>query len=365
MDSNSYKISVTRNKLYDWVWSKSITTLSNELDIPGPVIRDVCKEHEIPTPKQGHWMKLMHGKPSPRIPLPISDNVTIEIRTQSKTKIKNKVKEAGLAYKVSNRLTNPHPLVKKAKEIMNKQHAGSYGKGRDVVYSAGKCLATEVTRPNIPRALRLWDTLIKLIIKRGHEISDDKESEFLIFGEEFTIRVREILKRVKVEDSSWERYEKVGSGILSIKVHQFYNKKEWKNSKSKPIEDQLGDILLHLEELAQNEKRDRAERKEWHKKYEEEQAIKKLKVEHLKSELDSFKRVLESSARWEKSQSLRNYINAVEKQAIQFNLLDKEKSEWIKWAKEKADWFDPLIEREDDIFENVNRDTLETKSRWG
>lgn len=355
MDNISPRIKIlTRQELYELVWSKPITSLANELDIPGRVIREVCKKHEIPTPKQGHWMKLKHSKLTPKTPLPQKDNEVIEIKKQLRTKIKeNKV---GIYYKVPNKLTNPHPLVKKAKEIMNKQHAGFHGIGRDVVYSAAKCLATEVTKANIPRALRLWDALIKLILKRGHKTSDSKNSEFLILGEEFSIRVREILKRVKVEDSSWERYEKVGSGILSIKIHKDYRTYEWRNSKKKSIETQLLDIVLKLEDLARKEKQDRIERKERRRIFEEEQAIKKEREEMIATEISNFKKLFETASRWHKSQYLRNYIKEFEKHAINTNSLNEYKQNWIEWAMEKADWYDPFIEKEVDLLKDINRD---------
>ena len=361
-EKNSNKLIFTRKELYELVWSKPITSLAEELGISGPKIRDVCKKHEIPTPKQGHWMKLKHGKPTSKTPLPQKNNEVIEIKKQSRTKTKEK--DIGITYKVPNKLSNPHPLVKKAKEIMNKQHAGFYGKGIDVVYSAGKCLATEVTKPNIPRGLRLWDALIKLILKRGHKISDSKDSEFLILGEEFTIRVREILKRVKVEDSNWERYEKAGSGILSVKVHKDFRTYEWRNSKKKSIETQLLDIVLKLEDLARKEKQDRIERRKWRKKFEEEQAIKKEREERVATEISNFKKLFETASRWHKSQYLRNYIKEFETYAINTSSLNIEKRDWIEWAREKADWYDPFVEKEVDLLKDIDRESLKQKSNW-
>ena len=52
---------------------------------------------------------------------------------------------------------------------------------------------------------------------------------------------------------------------------------------------------------------------------------------------------------------LRNYIKAVELNAVENNKMTLDLKRWIN---EKADWYDPLIEKEDELFKNINRDTL-------
>jgi len=38
---------------------------------------------------------------------------------------------------------------------------------------------------------------------------------------------------------------------------------------------------------------------------------------------------------------------------------------WLEWANQKADWYDPLIEKEDELLEQVDKDKLVfKKSRW-
>ncbi|WP_034920880.1 hypothetical protein [Gillisia sp. CAL575] len=311
-------------------------------------------------------MKLKHGKESPIKPLPKGESEVIKLNSKNKKEVTldkyNSIfHQSNLNFKVPEKLSNPHPLVKKAKEVLKNQKAGWYGKGKDIIYSGGKCISTEVTRDNIPRALLIWDTFIKILLLRGHKISEVKDSEFLILGEDFTIRVREILKRVKVQDSRWEHKENIGSGILSIKIHQGYNQREWRDQKSKTIEDLLPSILDKLEQLAQQEKKERRERDEWYRRNEIEQNIKKEKDERVALELQNFKQLFETATRWNKSQYLRNYIKEFEQHSISSNMLDDQKRNWIAWAKEKADWYDPFIEKEVELLMDFDRDTLRHK----
>lgn len=368
--SKSITAIFTRRELYNLVWSKPITTITKDYAYSDNGLRKICKKHNIPTPKLGHWAKLKHGKKSPKEPLPKSENIDIELILRKDEKnifvhsnselarIKNELQHAGINFTVPDRLSAPHPLVKKAKKILKNRKIGWFGKGRDIIYSKGECLATEVTKPNIPRALRVWNTLIKIILQRGHKISKNKNSEFLIDEEEFTIRVREILKRVKVEDPSWERYEMVGSDIMSIKIGYGYEAKEWRDQKDKKLEDQILNIIAKLEHLAYKKRIKRIERQERWRKIEEEEAIVKAREEKVTNELNNFKQLFETAGRWHRSQYLRNYINEFERHNAKSNSLDSYKRDWIAWAKEKADWYDPFIEKEVDLLSEIDRETL-------
>ncbi len=373
---NSDKVKLTREELYDLVWSKPFTTLVKEYAYSDNGLRKICKKHNIPTPKGGHWAKLKHSKRSHKISLPKADNVIIELALKTGdenksihsnsefAKIKNELLQSKISFAVPERLSSPHPLVKKANDILKTRKTGWFGPGYDIIYSKGECIATEVTKENIPRALRIWDTLIKLLLQRGHKISKTKDSEFLIYEEEFTIRVREILKRVMVKERNWERNERVGSGILSIKIDSIYPEKEWRDQKSKTLEDQLLNVLAKLEQLAHKEKRERIERQAYWKKMEEKEAKEKQRQERITVELNGFKNLFDTATRWHKSQYLRNYIKEFEEYAIKSNTLDDQKQSWISWAIEKADWYDPFIEKEVDLLKEIDRETLEKKKRW-
>lgn len=163
---NKQSNTLTRKKLYDLVWSKPLTTLAKEYNYSDNGLRKICKKHNIPTPNAGNWAKLRHGKPSPIKPLPKGENAIIDLYIREEenksihsnsqlAKIKNDLQNSGLNFQVPDRINSPHPLVKKAKEVLKNQKPGWYGKGRDVIYSRGECLATEVTSYNIPRALRI------------------------------------------------------------------------------------------------------------------------------------------------------------------------------------------------------------------
>jgi len=44
--------------------------------------------------------------------------------------------------------------------------------------------------------------------------------------------------------------------------------------------------------------------------------------------------------------------------------LTEKTKQWIKWANNKANWYDPLINFDDDLLDDVNKETLEFKNKF-
>ena len=64
------KEKITRQELYELIWSYPITTLTNKLEITYHQLNKMCKEMMIPLPQAGHWQKTNCGKSVRRINLP-------------------------------------------------------------------------------------------------------------------------------------------------------------------------------------------------------------------------------------------------------------------------------------------------------
>lgn len=61
---------LTREELYELVWSEPISKLAERFDISGPGLAKRCRRHDIPVPERGYWARLKAGKHPPRRPLP-------------------------------------------------------------------------------------------------------------------------------------------------------------------------------------------------------------------------------------------------------------------------------------------------------
>jgi hypothetical protein len=204
------------------------------------------------------------------------------------------------------------------------------------------------------------DKIIKLLKQRGHNIIvNHNTTHVVIRDEEIKIRLREKLERITKphEKYSWNNTEYVPTGILSFKFDE-YPEKEFNDTNSQTLEEQIPKIVTKLELVSEKLKRDKEESRireiEYRKQREIEEVIKKR---HL-NEVENFKKLFGDSERWKKASDLRNFIKELESNAIKENKLSEELLNWIKWSNEKADWFDPLVNKTDDLLTEKDKQEI-------
>ena len=200
------------------------------------------------------------------------------------------------------------------------------------------------------------DTLIKVLHQRGHDVQvNSKTTDVIVFGERLKISLHEKLKQVVIKDSNWIQYH--ANGILSFKIGD-YHVAEFHDGK-KLIEEQVTRILGKLELLG---KKQREERLEWEKKEaerKEKERIQKELEQQKEKELADFKELLRKAKRWRQSTMLRSFIEVVKEKATNTNNITEELEQWLVWAQKKTDWYDPLIESEDELLIEVDKEKLE------
>ena len=195
------------------------------------------------------------------------------------------------------------------------------------------------------------DAFIKLIESRNHSIvTNGYHTEVIIFNERITIRCREILKRIKVNElnsrCNWEHTELIPSGIIAFEIGGSYWKREWRESYTKPLETKLSNIIASLELKAKMQIEERIESEKRH--------IENEKKQRFEQELKKFKELKKDAKRWQESVQIRNYIKAVELSSVENKSFTEELVTWLKWANNKVDCYDPIVQKEDCIFEKIN-----------
>jgi hypothetical protein len=68
---------LTREQLYDLVWSEPMQRLSKQIGISDVAIAKHCRRIGVPVPERGYWNKLQAGHTVTRTPLPERDLTTI------------------------------------------------------------------------------------------------------------------------------------------------------------------------------------------------------------------------------------------------------------------------------------------------
>ena len=61
---------VSREQLYELVWSMPMTKVAEKFSVSGSYMARVCSVLRVPRPERGYWAKLNVGKASARPPLP-------------------------------------------------------------------------------------------------------------------------------------------------------------------------------------------------------------------------------------------------------------------------------------------------------
>lgn len=375
MNTTEENIKISRQELYDLVWSKPMKALTKEYNISDYELRKIAKKIDIPLPQFGYWQKLQYDKKVKKIPLSI-DFKGEELIILNKTKEENNVMstyykllkqittDPSLSFNVPDRLSNPDILITEAQNYFASKKKEERATFRGLMSTASGIINMSVAPKNTGRALRFMNKLIKLMRIRGHNIIVSGNNTYAVVKDEkIKIQFREIIRKVviKNENRSWDYTDFKASGILSFKIDQS-PEKYFKDSDSQKVEDQLPKILTKLEFLSIQLKKQREKIENWHREYnkikEAEEAIKKRKS----TEIENFKKLLEESERCKKAVDMRNYIKQIENNAIKDNNLSEELTNWINWANNKADWYDPITRKEDELLnENDINDILNPK----
>jgi hypothetical protein len=221
-------------------------------------------------------------------------------------------------------------------------------------------LDMKVSPGNVARALRIMDVLIKNLELRGHSVVVSGDTYVMVKDEKMKILLRERLK-IGEKTERWGSHNYIPTGKLYFKLDS-YPQREWKDGKV-PIEGQLADIVARLE-VQGNEML--AMQIEWRNQrlaQEEKDRIRKELEERKKQDLSEFRNTLNKSKRWHKAANLRMYLDALESKAANEGRLDIDLINWLKWARKKADWYDPFVEEEDKLLEDVDREKLTFKEK--
>lgn len=363
------KTTITRQELYDIVWKESLTAISKRLSISYQQLRKACFEMNVPVPLNGHWSKLLFGKPVVVLELPENyqgaDVVVLEPVVGSKGNITADsgaslsildeiTNDKSLPLKVPRRLSDPNKLIVSAQKSLT-EHPHAWRNSRGMVRTSWGELDVRVSPASVNRALCFLDALIKILQARGHNvISGYKFAKAVLDGHEFDFNLKE--KNQQVSFRGWNDSEYKPTGILTFMIGR-YSGKTWSDTKA-PIETKLGEIVTKLEIDAQKiraerliyeeqERNRREEARVIREQREEKERIIREQQQRIEKEKSDFNDLFQQAERWQRARFMREYLIAYEQDAVEKGYLTDEEKKWLKWASDKLEWFDPLINRDD------------------
>lgn len=393
-------VTLTREQLYERLWVGSAQELAGELGLSNVDLARVCRKHSIPYPPLGHLAKKVFTAPTSRPPLPPSNDPKLQTITFCRGRYVENDASAYLpptsepapkpeppippepAYdaaimamlrlagalpkiKVSEQLTNLHPLVQATKDYFDVINL-PWDKRRLLAWTQPHKTANpfnvSVSGGLQTRALLFLDALVKTVERIGGKVSaakiNGREKTSVSFAgvEVATIRLREKRKQVLHEPSPEDtiftgKYDYLSTGILVLDSGEgYYGPVHCRDTeKTRRIEDAINSLVVRwVEEAGRILMARRQEEEERRRKAEEERSRRERETElraKQESELSRLERFTTNAAAWREAENLRAYIEAAEERAIREHGRIEEGSElnhWLKWARQQADRLDPL-----------------------
>ena len=385
MTSGSTETVLTRQELYDRVWSTPMRTLAAEFGLSDVGLAKICKRHKIPRPTCGYWAKLEHGKKVEQWPLmAVADKslLTIHLHKQL-TPVESTPKppvavDPAIAARIEAELDPANqiealtdlrgadPLVSATRDSLSNMKPDDYGRvSRRYDFNA-PCFDVCVSKANVQRALLLLHTIVRAFRQRGFTLEFDggrsREPHFDILGRRFSVAIRESSRRQKRELTKAEKeekakyswgvrdYEYVPTGVLELHLNRgsYSSDARIVDTKKAPLEKRLNEVIVRiLKDIDRAQVEDERRRQEAQAARLRMQAAVKVEVIR-RSDAVREERLLKSIPQWENVVRIRRYIDAVRQEAVRrFGAIDEESEigRWLHWASGYLESVDPLNDR--------------------
>lgn len=350
-------ILVTREQLYEQVWTIPTQTLAKQYGISDVGLSKICRRLNVPKPGLGYWGKIDAGHRLPRTPLPARAlEHSYEIRPRPPEPVETeeqrlareaheRLRQSFAAVSVPDVLSQPHSLTRKTQEhfatIAKKlqkplRKTSSFErpqlaslpydqKGR-YECKIGSGFPLLVSLPHIDRALRILDTWTKEIIKLGFELrADEKKNELSVWkdAQGFTFTLREGYRKHEfaVDEQKARKdagrypndYEWIGSDRFTFTISGpiWGTHREWSDGKS-ALQVRMPEMLAEIVELvplarklrAEEEQKKKAQAEEEHRRWQAQ-----TRRDEEKRQLDN---IVEAAGQVARAEAALRYLDQLE-----------------------------------------------------
>ena len=295
---------LSRQQLYDLVWSEPMTKVSASLGISDRGLAKICMRHEVPTPPRGYWARATTGRNGNRIPLPdLGDEHHVPLTVFNTlsalpTGIAEVVREArhGRREQGKGRLrgvkSDVHPtaipliLCPTIDALLT---AIPDNDGHVQSDNGGKC-AVRVHQRHVERAVRLLSRLANSLLDEGMDVLANRTAIQAIGGSD------------KLEFTLAERTQNGDTGTGGQLVVSIISRggtglrRVWSDRKAQPIEEQLPKIVAGFQAFLRAEKakrEDNEHRRRQRQHVEHRQLLAQQRKDREEKRIGHLKRIVE------------------------------------------------------------------------
>ena len=160
-------IRLTRQELYDRMWTTPAWKLGPELGMSGRGLAKLCLREGIPVPNRGYWAKKEFGWSPTQAKLPArmagqSESITFETRSLKLGETLGRP-----LVEIPETLNDPHPLVLATLKALKR---AKQQENRLVMVEGPSVISTNVSRGSLNRAMRMMDAFVRALERQGCEI---------------------------------------------------------------------------------------------------------------------------------------------------------------------------------------------------
>lgn len=339
---------LTREELYEAVWSEAMATLAPKLGISDVGLKKRCAKLGVPTPPRGYWAKLEAGKKVTKASLP--DSWSIQRKKKRVPKSADEIRK--LEHPERDYSVTKYPgAVLVTKRSLKGARPNYYGVV-DAWEEGG--LRTRVSPALFDRSLWLWTELLERLALNGIAV---KTGSTLGNGiESVTIELKEMTAKYETEldkqpprprlslglpaESKSEHW--VPTGILVFRaedVHRAGCAHQWRETELRRMEDRLDDVATGIDKLLERKHELAIEAAERQKQWQEESRRREEEEAKRRHERARRRKLGRIAAAFHQAQQIRNFVDELERRAGTQS--EPSLENFAAWARITADRVDP------------------------
>ncbi|WP_373069947.1 hypothetical protein [Gemmatimonas sp.] len=373
-DVPSPPVRLTREELYERVWSEASATLGPKLGLSDTGLRKICAKFSIPTPPRGYWAKVAAGQRPRRTPMlklatgakghevavfhqpprPTAQAVAQAFAADpSPTGVQRRF-EAQPEHRivVPEILEAPHPLVAASVLLLRRAKIDE-----DLRVRSGglKCVALKLTLSSVDRALRIYDALFKALGQRGHRVelaTTDAVTRTVVHigADAIGLEITEQVRRTEVPPlkavTGWyaKRYAYEATGALTLELTTPYLpiRGKWSDGGRQQLDELLNDVIVALVAAAEALTARRAEAERVERERQAAEARRRDEEERRRRENARIRALQQDVQCLQQCRAVRDYVATMREAATAAGLpLDDALLYWLAWAEHHADDLDP------------------------
>lgn len=347
-------------------------TLAKEFGMSDVGLAKICRKHNVPVPPVGYWRRKETGYKVTNPLLPAAkdgpEHLDIYVRERLRPEFEQLARQVAPTIAIAPDIS--HPLVLRSEKLLERGKLNARGL---LISKSGALPHVFVSKDQLPRALKVLNTLLLALEERGQPTSWPKEETALlavsIDGEAVRFSLSEVLDSVphvltpQEAKHPWSaaKHDYKLTGRLQLQIANLPPfmgpiRRTWADGKQQRVEDCIGDFTVGLTVAAAAIKKNRLETEERRRQREEERKREEeercIAEEHKrKAEL-----VTELIGNWEEAERFRGFMKAIEEVTVRSDFSQTEKNDIqqvVEWINQYADSLDPLADLPEAIEEFV------------